>query len=97
MVQPIILARQKPIRHRLNALAIAGSNQTRGIEQANPSARPVALALHKWLKPPLEIVCPSVCVLAGPPKGRPPVNRANPPLGILKKRQPLKIRQSGAR
>ena len=39
MVQLVIVARRQPRRHRLDALAIARSNQSRNIQRTHPPPR----------------------------------------------------------
>ena len=49
MVQLIIVARCKPCRHRLNTLAIAGSNRPRHVKRAHAPPRLVPADYERWL------------------------------------------------
>src|SRR5450830_1174596 len=51
MVQLIIVARRKSLRHRLNALAIAGTDQPRHIKRTHLSTRFVTQLLQERRQP----------------------------------------------
>ena len=58
VVQLIAGAECKPFRHRLNALAIARTDQTRHVERTHLSPRLVAQASQKRLEPTPKLVSP---------------------------------------
>ena len=71
MVQLIIIARRKPLRHRLNALAIAGTDQPRHVKRTHLPPRLVTQAIQKRLEPASKLVSSnpmSVLAMVGPPK-----------------------------
>ena len=76
MVQLIIVARCKSLRHRLDALAIAGTDQSRHIKRAHLSPRLVTQAIQKRLEPTSKLVSPirSRARHGRPSKSRPPIN-----------------------
>src|SRR5438477_12791406 len=58
MVQLVILARRQPRRHRLDALAIARSNQSRDIQRTHPPPRLVTQAIQERLQPASKLIFP---------------------------------------
>ncbi len=50
VVQLITVRSRKPLRHRLNALAIAGTDQPRYVERAHLPPRLVTQPSQKWLE-----------------------------------------------
>ena len=58
MVQLIIFAKRKPLRHRLNALAIARADQTRYVQRAHLSPRFMTQPIQKRLKPTSKLFLP---------------------------------------
>ncbi len=55
VVEPIVCSEAEPLGHRLNALAIAWSDQPGHVERAHPPARPVAEPRQEGREPPLQI------------------------------------------
>ena len=58
MMQLIIPARSQPLRHRLNTLPLARSDQTRNVQRTHPLSRLMAQTAQEGFKPALEIVVP---------------------------------------
>jgi hypothetical protein len=58
VVQLIAVAERKPFRHRLNALAIARTDQTRHVERTHLSPHLMAQASQKRLESTLKLVSP---------------------------------------
>ena len=58
MVQLIIVTRRKPLRHRLNALAIAGTDQTRHIKWTHLLPRFVTQAIQERFEPASKLIFP---------------------------------------
>jgi hypothetical protein len=58
MMQLIIPARSQPLRHRLNTLPLARSDQTRNVQRTHPLSRLMAQTVQEGFKPALEIVVP---------------------------------------
>ena len=58
MVQLIIVAKRKPLRHRLNALAIARADQPRHVERAHLSPRLVTQPIQERLEPTSKLFFP---------------------------------------
>src|SRR5258708_13607061 len=61
VVQLITVAERKPLRHRLNALAIARTDQSRHVERTHPSPRLVTQPVYKRLEPTSKLVFPIQC------------------------------------
>ena len=60
VMQPVVFARDEPLGHRLHALAVARTDQTRHVERAHPSPLGVAQPIEKGLQPSLELCRPVV-------------------------------------
>src|SRR6476620_2835589 len=58
VVQLIVVTNSKPLRHRLNALAIARADQTRYVKRTHPPPRLVPQPLQKRLQPASELLTP---------------------------------------
>ena len=58
VMQLIILAWSKPLRHRLDSLAIARSDRPRNVERAHPPSALVAEAIQERLEPLLNLITP---------------------------------------
>jgi hypothetical protein len=56
MMQLVIVARRKPLRHRLHALAIARTNQTCNIERTHPPPRLATQTIKERLKPTRKLI-----------------------------------------
>jgi hypothetical protein len=69
-MQLIITARREPLRHRLNALVIAGTDQARDIKWVHLSARFMTQAIQKRLgqRPSSSSQSEIMPVMVGPPK-----------------------------
>src|ERR1700727_1061829 len=76
MMQLVVIARRKPLRHWLNALAIAGSDQPCHIKRTHSPPRFMAQAIQERLEPSSKLVFPiRRCAYHGrPSKSRPPMN-----------------------
>src|SRR5262249_32205009 len=61
VMQLIACAERKPLRHRLNALAVARTDQPRPVERAHLSACFVTQPIQKRLEPTSELVSPIRC------------------------------------
>src|SRR4029077_8867529 len=61
VVQLIIVASNKPLRHRLNALAIARTDQPRHVERTHSPTRLVPQPVQKWLQPASKLLSPIQC------------------------------------
>ncbi len=61
VVQLVIFAKCKPLRHRLNALAIAGADQPRHVERAHLPARFMTQPIQKRLEPTSKLLFPIRC------------------------------------
>src|SRR5258708_24646692 len=97
VVQLVAFAQRKPLRHRLNALAIARTDQSRHVERAHLSPCLVTQPIQKRLEPTakLRLSNPTFCEpWSAPPKSRPPMSHRKSDLGIPCTR---KICQSSAR
>src|SRR5262245_57443085 len=57
-MQLIACAERKPLRHRLNALAVARTDQSRHVERAHLSPCFVTQPIQKRLEPTSELVSP---------------------------------------
>ena len=86
MMQLIVLAGDQPLRHRLNALPLARSDQSRNVEWAHPSPGLVRQAGQKWLQPALKLRGPTELRAHRdrPPKSRSLRNHRLADLGIPK-------------
>src|SRR5215510_8580706 len=96
-MQLIACAERKPLRHRLNALAVARTDQSRHVERAHLSPCFVTQPIQKRLEPTSELVSPIRRPAnhgSAPPKSRPPMSHRKSDLGIP---CPRKICQSSAR
>ena len=71
MMQLVIVTRHQPLRHRLNALAIARTDQARNIEWTHSPPRLVPQASEKRLKPALKLGSPIHLVHRGRPPTKP--------------------------
>src|SRR6516164_337724 len=58
VMQLIACAERKPLRHRLNALAVARTDQSRHVERAHLSPCFVTQPIRKRLEPTSELVSP---------------------------------------
>jgi len=76
-------------RQRLDTLAIARANQPRDIGRTHPTPRLVPQRRNKRREPTLQVISP-ISNHGRPLLGRPPMNHANPALGILKMHSPQK-------
>ena len=75
VVQLIIFAKRKPLRHRLNALAITRTDQPRYVDGTHPAPRFMTKPIHKRLQPAPELSSPIRHACHGrPSKSRPPMN-----------------------
>src|SRR6516225_3798682 len=77
-MQLIACPERKPLRHRLNALAVARTDQSRHVERAHLSPCLVTQPIQKRLEPTSELVSPIRCPANhGRPlqKGRPPMSQ----------------------
>src|SRR6266542_2805694 len=85
VVQLIAFAERKPLRHRLNALAIARTDQSRHVERTHLSARLVTQPIQKRLEPTSKLAFPIQCPAnhGRPSKSRPPMSHRKTDLGIL--------------
>src|SRR6202046_2236322 len=70
MMQLVVIARRKPLRHWLNALAIAGSDQPCHIKRTHSPPRFMAQAIQERLEPPRSSSSQFdvVPTMVGPPK-----------------------------
>src|SRR5262249_23143064 len=97
VMQLIACAERKPLRHRLNALAVARTDQPRHVERAHLSPCFVTQPIQKRLEPTSELVSPIRCPTNhGRPLhsiSRPPMSHRKSDLGIP---CPRKICQSSA-
>src|SRR5579862_4033148 len=98
MMQLIVLAGDQPLRHRLNALPLARSDQSRNVEWAHPSSGLVRQAAQKWLQPALKLRGPIELRAHRdrPPKSRSPRNHRLADSGIPKVMPSRTICQSSA-
>src|SRR5437868_6639687 len=69
VVQPIVRPKRKPLGHRLNALAITRTDQSRYVSWAHPPPRLVPQSVQKRPEPALQVLRPIQCC---PCHGRPP-------------------------
>ena len=99
VVQLIVLTQRKALRHRLNALAITGTDQPCKVKRAHPPPRLVPQAGQKRRQPAFKLFRPiqSRARHGRPPDSRPPMNHAKANLGIRKIIPSAKICQSSAR
>src|ERR1700735_5679515 len=76
MMQLVVIARRKPLRHWLNALAIAGSDQPCHIKRTHSPPRFMAQAIQERLEPSSKLVFPirRRAYHGRPSKSRPPMN-----------------------
>src|SRR5262249_9712186 len=58
VVQLIVVATRNPLRHRLNALAIARTDQSSHVEWTHLSARLVPQPIQKWLEKASKLFFP---------------------------------------
>src|SRR5262249_5828464 len=94
VVQLITCAERKSLRHRLNALAIARTDQARHVERTHPSPRLVTQTIHKRLEPTSKRVSPIQCPAShGRPlqESRPPMSHRKSDLGILRRSKSAKV------
>src|SRR5438046_2709210 len=84
VVQLIVFAKCKPLRHRLNALAIARTDQPRHVEWTHLSPRLVTQPTQKRLEKASKLFFPSdvLPTMVGPSKSRPPMSHRKTDLGI---------------
>src|SRR6266480_5400548 len=85
VVQLIVFAKRKPLRHRLNALAIAGTDQPRHVEWTHLSPRLVTQPSQKRLEKASKLFLPiqrPAKTMVGPSKSRPPMSHRKTDLGI---------------
>src|SRR5829696_445616 len=61
MMELIVVGCRCPRRHRLHALALAGTDQTRNIERTHPPPRLVAQMAQKRPEPAPKLVLPALC------------------------------------
>jgi hypothetical protein len=61
VVQLIIFAKRKPLRHRLNALAIARADQPRYVKRAHLAPRFMTQPIQKRLEPTSKLFSPIRC------------------------------------
>jgi uncharacterized C2H2 Zn-finger protein len=61
VVQLIIVTKRNPLCHRLNALAVARTDQSRHVERAHLSPCFVTQPIQKWLQPTSKLVSPVQC------------------------------------
>src|SRR5262249_30172649 len=79
-MQLIACAERKPLRHRLNALAVARTDQPRHVERAHLSPCFVTQPIQKRLEPTSELVSPIRC----PPNHGRPLQKADHPMSHRK-------------
>ena len=95
-MQLIACAERKPLRHRLNALAIARTDQSRHVERAHLSPCFVTQPIHKRLEPTSELISP----IRRPANHGRPLQTSRPPMSHRKSDLgipcPRKICQSSA-
>src|SRR5262249_5772069 len=94
VVQLITCAERKSLRHRLNALAIARTDQARHVERTHPSPRLVTQTIHKRLEPTSKRVSPIQCPAShGRPlqESRPPMSHRKSDLVILRRIKSAKL------
>src|SRR5262245_46501827 len=94
VVQLITCAERKSLRHRLNALAIARTDQARHVERTHPSPRLVTQTIHKRPEPTSKRVSPIQCPAShGRPlqESRPPMSHRKSDLGILRRSKSSKV------
>src|SRR6187401_569315 len=97
LMQADIIPR-KPLRHWLNALAIAGTDQTRHIKWTHLTPRFVTQAIQKRSEPVSKLISPirrRACH-GRPSKCRPPMRHRKTDLGIPDRLSMTKICQSSA-
>src|SRR5262249_9866406 len=84
VVQLIVFAERKPLRHRLNALAIARTDHPRHVEQTHLSPRPVTQPIQKRLEKASKLYFPTRRRPnhGRPSKSRPPMSYRKTDLGI---------------
>jgi hypothetical protein len=58
VVQLIVITKCNPLRHRLNALAVARTDQSRHVERAHLSPRFVTQPIQKRLEPTSKLASP---------------------------------------
>src|SRR5262249_38066592 len=99
VVQLVIGAKRKTLGHRLNALAIAWTDQSRYVNRTHPTPRLVTQSLQKRLQPALKLL-PPIQYRAShgrPSKSRLPMNHCKTDLGIQNRPLHAEICQSSAR
>jgi hypothetical protein len=72
MVQLIVVARCQAFRHRLNAFAVARSDQSRNVQWTHPLSGFMTQPIQERLQPAFEFVFPFRH--GQPSKSRPPMN-----------------------
>src|SRR6516162_5176597 len=84
VVQLIVFAKPKPLRHRLNALTIARTDQPRHVEWTHLSPRLVTQPIQKRLEKASKLFFPirRPATMVGPSKSRPPMSHRKTDLGI---------------
>jgi hypothetical protein len=84
VVQLIIFAERESLRHRRNALAIAGTDQPRHVERTHLSPRLVTQPIQKRLEKVSKLLFPieALLTMVGPSKSRPPMS--HPPQNLPK-------------
>ena len=75
MMQLVIVAQHKPLRHRLHALAIARTDQPCNIKRTHPPPRLVTQTIQERLKPTRKLIFPPQRHVhhGRPSKSRPPI------------------------
>src|SRR5262249_38239298 len=84
MVQLIIIARRKTLRHWLNALAVTWPDQPRHIKRAHPLPRLVTQPFQERLEPTAKLIFPirPRVLHSRPSTSRPPMNHRKTDSGI---------------
>src|SRR5262249_19809323 len=84
VVQLIVFAKPKSLRHRLNALAIARTDQPRHVERTHLSPRLVTQPIQKRLRkrPSSSFQSDGLPTMVAPTKTRPPMSHRKTDLGI---------------
>src|SRR5262245_24364159 len=97
MLQLIIITKRNPLRHRLNALAVARTDQSRHVERAHLSPCFVTQPIHKRLQPTSKLVSPVQCPANhGRPLQKPTTHESQKTdLGILCRSKSAKVVLAG--
>src|SRR6201998_376496 len=84
MVKLTVPTKCNPLCHRLNALAVARTNQPRHVERAHLSPCFVTQPIQKRLQPTSKLISPVQCPAnhGRPSKRRPPMSHRKTDLGI---------------